>query len=139
MQLNLFRKVIEETTEDPYNRVCRECNKKKPDEDFESSKAGYRKRRNTCKECRTKSKQIRRRHRKNWGHPDENYKCPICETTLEGQIRNGNAWAVDHCHTTGKVRGYLCPTCNSGLGHLKDNPKILENAIEWLTKDEGEE
>lgn len=39
---------------------------------------------------------------------------------------------VDHCHKTGKVRGLLCSTCNSGIGHLQDNIKILQSAIEYL-------
>jgi len=139
MQLNLFYEIQESTTEDLDTRICRECKNKKPIEDFEFDKGGYRGVRGTCKECRNTSKQIRRVHRKNWGHPDENYKCPICETTLEGQIRNGNAWAVDHCHTTGKVRGYLCSTCNSGIGLLNDDINLLEKSIEWLRKHEGEE
>jgi hypothetical protein len=39
---------------------------------------------------------------------------------------------VDHDHTTGKIRGMLCTTCNSGLGHFKDNPALLRLAIEYL-------
>lgn len=39
---------------------------------------------------------------------------------------------VDHCHTTGKVRGLICSACNSVLGYSKDNIKTLENAIKYL-------
>lgn len=39
---------------------------------------------------------------------------------------------IDHCHKTNKIRGLLCINCNTGLGHFKDNPQILANAIEYL-------
>lgn len=40
---------------------------------------------------------------------------------------------VDHCHTTGTIRGLLCPNCNSGIGKLNDDPKLLQAAIDYLT------
>lgn len=40
--------------------------------------------------------------------------------------------SVDHCHTTGKVRGLLCQSCNIGIGHFEDSPSILEKAISYL-------
>lgn len=39
---------------------------------------------------------------------------------------------VDHCHTTGKVRGLICSACNSVLGYSRDNIKTLENTITYL-------
>lgn len=44
---------------------------------------------------------------------------------------------VDHCHTTGKVRGLLCPRCNHGLGHFLDNKQTLQNAITYLESNES--
>ena len=43
--------------------------------------------------------------------------------------------AIDHCHTTGKVRGLLCRDCNVGIGTLKDSVELLKKAIEYLEKD----
>lgn len=40
--------------------------------------------------------------------------------------------AVDHGHKTGQLRGLLCSNCNTALGLLKDNKKILLNAVSYL-------
>lgn len=39
---------------------------------------------------------------------------------------------VDHCHVTGEVRGLLCHNCNRALGLLKDDPRLLRQALEYL-------
>lgn len=54
--------------------------------------------------------------------------CYICK----GACPTGRRLAVDHCHTTGKVRSLLCTQCNKGLGNFKDNSDLLEKAIEYL-------
>lgn len=54
----------------------------------------------------------------------QNGLCKIC--------RKEKATAVDHCHETGKIRGLLCLACNKGLGFFRDNPVVLQNAIDHL-------
>lgn len=39
---------------------------------------------------------------------------------------------VDHDHTTGAVRGLLCSACNTGIGHLKDDPAVVAAALHYL-------
>jgi hypothetical protein len=58
---------------------------------------------------------------------DQDGRCAICYTEA-----NGRMWHIDHCHDTGKVRGILCDICNRGIGNLKDDPKLLRQAAEYL-------
>lgn len=73
------------------------------------------------------------------GKPDKVYKnlalfqsncCAICQSSeqIEGQ-----RFAVDHCHNSGKFRGLLCNPCNRALGLFKDDPEILKRAFEYLS------
>lgn len=59
-------------------------------------------------------------------------RCAICLLPLsETKVH------VDHDHTTGRVRGLLCKTCNPGLGFFRDDPKVLMRAANYLL-DTGE-
>ncbi len=53
--------------------------------------------------------------------------CTIC-----GTVFNDANYRIDHNHETGKVRGILCTSCNTGIGLLKDSPQILLQASEYL-------
>tara|TARA_R110000851_G_scaffold1093_1_gene3801 strand:- start:1093 stop:1539 length:447 start_codon:yes stop_codon:yes gene_type:complete len=55
--------------------------------------------------------------------------CKICDATKE---TNGRALPVDHCHTTGKIRGILCDTCNRSIGLLGDDIDLLISAAFYL-------
>lgn len=63
--------------------------------------------------------------------------CAICEQIETSKSTNGNTLEVlslDHCHTTQKVRGFLCSNCNRALGLMKDNPKHLLRAASYLIR-----
>ncbi|MFE2407116.1 endonuclease VII domain-containing protein [Kitasatospora sp. NPDC059408] len=53
-------------------------------------------------------------------------RCAICNRPAE--------LVVDHCHRTGNVRELLCGTCNSGLGHFKDDPIRMRAAATYIEK-----
>ena len=60
--------------------------------------------------------------------------CAICGSSTPGNSRRNTYFAVDHCHTTGKVRGLLCHKCNTALGLLQDNPETITNILSYLQK-----
>lgn len=56
-------------------------------------------------------------------------RCEICGC---GPTKAGFHW--DHCHVTGKFRGFLCHHCNVGLGFFMDDVENLLCAIEYLRR-----
>src|SRR6266705_1692456 len=44
---------------------------------------------------------------------------------------------VDHDHRTGKIRGLLCRACNTGIGKLQEDARILRIAIAYLEYFDG--
>jgi hypothetical protein len=55
--------------------------------------------------------------------------CAICK---KHSSTFKKALAVDHCHTTDKVRGLLCVNCNRAVGNLKDSIDLAKNLISYL-------
>jgi hypothetical protein len=51
--------------------------------------------------------------------------CSICD-------RHYPVLCIDHCHTTGAVRGLLCSECNKALWFLHDDINIFQRAIDYL-------
>lgn len=65
----------------------------------------------------------------------QNGKCAVClkeETSLDNRGNSIKKLAVDHCHSTGKVRGLLCNRCNTALGLLKEDKEIVNNILNYL-------
>lgn len=62
-------------------------------------------------------------------------KCAICNNA-EVAMRAGKLkqLAIDHCHSTGKVRALLCTRCNTAMGLLKEDPALFDAAKKYLEK-----
>ena len=56
-------------------------------------------------------------------------RCAIC-----GNPPKKRALAIDHDHSTGKIRGMLCYPCNVVLGLVSDSIVTLDRMIEYLKK-----
>jgi len=61
--------------------------------------------------------------------------CAICNLPNTNYKGAPKMLAVDHCHKTNKIRGLLCSFCNQGIGFFKDDTRLLEKAISYLTKE----
>lgn len=131
-------------------KKCSRCQQYKELGDFSSNKCKIDGLNQECKECNRKSQRKQRDKgnsrwwdlKKNFGITKDQYcamldkqecKCAICGTKHIDEHKK--RLHVDHCHTTGKIRGLLCNHCNLGIGHLKDDINILKNAIAYLEYD----
>lgn len=134
---------------------CYRCKKMWPLDDFAKNRS---KPDGRCSECRSCRSELLREYRKSdagrvslanswrkrtYGISAYEYAerlakqggvCGICRMP---ETRKGNAGktlnlSVDHCHSTGAVRGLLCSTCNSAIGLLRDRERLLASAILYL-------
>ena len=63
----------------------------------------------------------------------QNGLCAICYTPgFNMKDTNQSQLVVDHCHSTGKVRGLLCHNCNRALGLFQDLIEVVDNAKRYL-------
>jgi hypothetical protein len=139
------------------SKVCRKCKKEKNVSEFYRHHKNPEKNSHSwCKRCtcdyaldqqknRSKEKQslINRRNKIKAAFGitleqfdeillSQNGGCAICNTKTPGGKGN---FHVDHCHSTGRIRGLLCHHCNVGLGHFRDSPSLLVAAAQYV---EGE-
>ena len=135
-------------------RTCSRCLGDKPIEVF-TLLGGKRasNRTSTCTPCRTSYNKIRRarnpehvygierrsKFKTQYGITPEEYDimlekqgggCAICGVNKPSD--RTTHFAVDHCHTTGTVRGLLCTKCNRGLGLFNDDTIRIEQAVKYL-------
>ena len=69
--------------------------------------------------------------RKSRGIPDPLYPAPdACENCHRKQ--EGKRLSIDHCHETGAFRGWLCDSCNLGLGKIGDTLEAARNLVKYL-------
>lgn len=132
---------------------CKDCAKRRPTEDFRLNPVTglpY----SRCIECRPRhnareqkryvplSKQEQSRN-DNWKRKygitpadyalmleKQNGLCAVCETDSPGGGKG--FFVVDHCHSSGVVRGLLCWNCNVGAGHLRDDPELVHKMEVYL-------
>ncbi len=58
------------------------------------------------------------------------FKCPICEK--RGIVGVTVKIVLDPDKAEGKIRGYICDSCNTGLGRFKNGENYLKNALKYI-------
>ncbi len=59
-------------------------------------------------------------------------RCAVCESTDPGH--GHKVFVVDHDHVTNHVRALLCRNCNSAIGLLQDDPKVIAAAAAYVKR-----
>ena len=130
-------------------RWCKACGERKPMDEYYWLKNGSERkptaRARLCKPCRYAVHKPRAdlrsaRRKYNYGLTREQFEalfaeqggqCAICDRPLAAEGRNLH---VDHCHFDKQVRGLLCGRCNTGLGHFRDDPELLQAAANYIIR-----
>ena len=137
------------------SRKCKDCKKVKPYSEFPYNKSYKDNIRPYCIPCR-RIRENMSYHKNKHKHPydyekdkdtklkraygisyqkylemldAQDGKCAICGTTDTGKRK---AFAVDHCHTCGEVRGLLCSNCNTAIGSLREDLEIMQRAMDYV-------
>ncbi len=124
-------------------KICNICHKIRKTIEFDLNQNGKGDRpvrRPSCKNCRKKIDGIgiSSLDRKKWNKVKPEYidfECPICRKTTIPPITS--KVVLDHDHATGIPTGWICDSCNTGLGRFKDDVGILRNAIAYLEETKG--
>jgi len=54
--------------------------------------------------------------------------CLICDVSIKSGCH------IDHCHSTGVVRGILCSRCNQAIGLLDEDQQRMQKAANYLKR-----
>lgn len=117
-------------------KVCVKCNTELPVTKFTKASGGNYFR-TECNLCRSSASKMLKQVRGSIPPPTNDYVCPICNKLEDDLTDKGNKyqtspWALDHNHSSGKIRGWLCHSCNRALGGFKDDEETLRRAVIYL-------
>jgi hypothetical protein len=124
-------------------KTCGKCKKVKSVKNYHLDANNATKLTSWCKQCKKKYQkenieQIKKTTAlRRYGVSGKEYEnlmssdsCSICKKFFSRLVKP----VIDHCHSTGRVRGLICYKCNLGLGLFFDDPKILKEAIKYLSE-----
>lgn len=113
-------------------KTCKSCNKNKSIEDFPKVKTpSYSPQRysSKCKFCTNLYVHDLTYFQYQKIYEIQNGKCALCNLSLDEITPN-----IDHCHSTGQVRGVLCRGCNISLGTIEKSLDSIESQLQFLER-----
>lgn len=122
--------------EEPDLHYCKKCETNKPVNEFthrDRASNGL-KPINSCKECDKKASKQLNIAKKNTNKPPSDHICPLC---LRGKENLGytSAFVLDHNHTSGEARGWICHDCNTALARIRDDANTARRMVEYIESD----
>lgn len=122
-------------------KLCNNCKTTKAKTEFYTvNKRGKPTTYHICKSCCASLKSTMKDYYRNW-ELEKDFGITLETYKRESELRNNccdicgkqvKSLHVDHDHTTMKLRGYLCGSCNRGIGLLQDDKCIIKKALEYL-------
>ena len=106
-------------------KVCNTCKVEKHVSEYYANpvkKDGLQQR---CKDCLNKANRVVSQLKKT--APPQPEVCDCCK-------QPATKYMLDHDHETGEFRGWLCRSCNTGIGALGDNLSGLMNAVNYINE-----
>jgi len=129
---------VQKTGDGFTKKICNICHKLLSTAEFARNQNAVNNRpvrRPSCKECRKQleGKDATPKEKLEWSKnkpQNEPFECPICgKRTIAGIT---SKVVLDHNHRTGEVRGWICDSCNTGIGRFKDDVELLKRAIKFI-------
>lgn len=119
-------------------KVCNVCHRLLPTTQFSRNQNGVNNRiirRPSCNDCREviDGVDVPSADKRKWAESKPEYEpfqCPICQKITVPSLTS--KVVLDHDHNNGRVRGWICDSCNTGIGRFKDDISLLERAIAFL-------
>ena len=122
------------------NKICNRCFVLKRSDAFEVNQTDAKGRKTTrpsCRVCRLgidkrllSNTEIRFFRQKNAPKKGDLWRCPICEKRAIVGVTV--KIVLDHDKEEGKIRKFICDSCNTGLGRFKNGKNYLKNALEYI-------
>lgn len=135
-QLVLFPDLPEDDVSYLPHKKCSCCKEMLPYRNFGSNKSKSLGLSCTCKACLKEQGAILKVLHEKHTLPD-NHVCPICEKSkaelYTGSKRSEQPFRLDHDRHTKAFRGFICDSCNTGLGKFSDDLYTMQKAVEYLT------
>ena len=125
--------------------VCVKCYKRKDNTEFRYNKRYVRpnghwvRKSASCISCLSKEAKVLRQLKKFHKRPAIGTPCACCgrkmlkhKDDVNDPLTETYKMVLDHDHTNGKFRGWICSYCNQAIGHANESIKTLENMVEYL-------